>query len=320
MQSVRSLLVVSLTSVGLFTGAVALAPPAEAQIAAALPKKEAVPQSAPLPIDGVWRVSTINKRIQIEGGRAYMLDPWTQAFFIQVERDMVTLKDMQRLEPGAYIANDLPMQGTVQLKLASDGNIDASVKGANYRLLRVSVANEDAFQDELAATDFSSGGTFEGVTRTPQQQPIETWHVYVHKAWCTGRTNEVAFVNRAEGHVSVKAYRPGQENRPVTTRKMWVKVKCEKKFDKKTYGSEVGEDAVLVLTGTRDQIASYTLDYEYDFAYKPGSKGRTKTKRFSSPGALKTGLPVGENKTYKWFAGVQSRPDVSMDIRFKRIK
>jgi len=39
-------------------------------VPAFLPMKEAVPRSQPADIDGVWRISTIGKRIRIEAGRA----------------------------------------------------------------------------------------------------------------------------------------------------------------------------------------------------------------------------------------------------------
>ncbi len=55
------------------------------QVPAFLPNETDVPMGQKLPIDGDWIISTIHKRIRIEGGRAYALDPWVHLFVLKIE-------------------------------------------------------------------------------------------------------------------------------------------------------------------------------------------------------------------------------------------
>ena len=54
---------------------------AQAQIAAFLPNKDAVPISKAMAIDGDWRINTIGKVIRIEGGRAYAVEVGSMRLF-----------------------------------------------------------------------------------------------------------------------------------------------------------------------------------------------------------------------------------------------
>ncbi len=130
------------------------------QIDAFLPYKYDVPESAASPIDGVWTVNTIRKRIQIENGRAYAVDPWLHMFTLKVQKDMVVLRDIQRTGAGEYAAYDLPLLGDATFKLMSDGNMRVTVKGAlspvSYTLIKREVADATAFQNELYA--MANGG------------------------------------------------------------------------------------------------------------------------------------------------------------------
>ncbi len=299
--------------------------PAQAQMDAALPFKEDVAQSERMAIDGVWRVSTINKRLRIEAGRAYVIDPWVHAFIMQVKPDMVTIQNIQRLGPGVFIADDLPLMGQARFKLRPDGNLDARVAGAfgpaKYQLIKENVDDQAAFQAELSATDFGSDADFDNVGTQPAQK-LETWHVFVQKAWCTGRGHEVALVKSAEGTVSVEAYKGGNSSRPVTTGDKKISVKCKRNFDTKTYKYDDGDAGLLVLTGTREQISSYILDYELSVRYTPSNRRKRwgHKKSFKRPNPLKNGLDVGKSQTLKWFAGIKNKPDVTMKVKFERVK
>ena len=100
------------------------------QIPAFLPVMTDVPMTEKLPIDGEWMVNTIRKRIRIEGGRAYAVDPWLHLFVLKVEPLMVVLKDLRRTGPGQYTGQDLPLMGKLTATLMSDGSLGVNVAGA----------------------------------------------------------------------------------------------------------------------------------------------------------------------------------------------
>lgn len=142
--------------------------PAAAQVPALLPSRDDVPESEPLPIDGVWTISLLGKRIQIERGRAFAVDPWLHLFVLQVQPDMVVLRNFQRTGAGRYTADDLPLLGPAALELQSDGSIRVSVKGVlgpiTYVLTRQSSDDPTSFEAELAALE---GGTAPPPTFAP---------------------------------------------------------------------------------------------------------------------------------------------------------
>ena len=125
------------------------------KVAAFLPSQYDVARTEPLPIDGVWRVNTIGKKIRIEQGRAYALDPWRHLFVLQVSPGMVVMQDFQRTGTGVYRANDLPLLGPATLTLNREGNLDVSVQGSlgpvRYQLVRLDAQYPDALNQELSA-------------------------------------------------------------------------------------------------------------------------------------------------------------------------
>ncbi|MDZ7668749.1 MAG: hypothetical protein U5Q16_04755 [Gammaproteobacteria bacterium] len=146
------------------------------KIAAFLPDQYSVAKTEALPIDGVWRVDTINKKIRIEQGRAYALDPWRHMFVLQVSPGMVVLQNFRRTGTGTYSADDLPLLGPAAMTLAQDGNLDVVVQGklgpARYRLIRLDAQYPEALSEELAAV--GGRGTLPGVTPMPSPQPYPT--------------------------------------------------------------------------------------------------------------------------------------------------
>lgn len=120
-----------------------------------LPYRDAVMPGASSPIDGLWTVSTINKRIRIERGRAFAVDAWNHAVVLRVKQNMVVWTDMTRTGPGRYEASDLPLQGRARATLRPDGNIDVVVGTglfpARYRLIKQGVDDPDAFAEEQRA-------------------------------------------------------------------------------------------------------------------------------------------------------------------------
>lgn len=129
------------------------------QIPAFLPDKYSVEENAALPIDGVWSISTIGKKIRIEKGRAYALDPWLHMFVLKVQPDMVVLQNFQRMSAGVFTADDLPLVGPATFRLRPDGNMNVTVQGVlgpvSYKLIKREAEDSYAFNAELAAI---SGG------------------------------------------------------------------------------------------------------------------------------------------------------------------
>ena len=115
--------------------------PANAQVPAFLPNKEAVAAGESMAIDGDWHVNTIDRVIRIERGRAYAVEGWTHAFILSVQPDMVTIQNIQQVNETEYVGDDLPMMARVTLRVASPDRIEATVPGllgpARYTLTRV---------------------------------------------------------------------------------------------------------------------------------------------------------------------------------------
>ncbi|MEP2380109.1 caspase family protein [Parasphingorhabdus sp.] len=97
-------------------------------INAFLPNRYEVEQGEALPIDGIWTISTIKKRIRIEKGRAYAIDGWTHALILKVLPEMVVLQNIKRTAAGQYEGYDLPLTARAEMSLRSDGNINISAK------------------------------------------------------------------------------------------------------------------------------------------------------------------------------------------------
>jgi len=118
-----------------------------------LPDRYSVEKSEALPIDGVWMISANRKKIKIEQGRAYALDPWLHLFTLKIQRDMVVLQNFQRTGPGKYQADDLPLLGPATMQLEDNGNLSVFVAGTlgpvRYKLIKREVDNSNLFQSEL---------------------------------------------------------------------------------------------------------------------------------------------------------------------------
>jgi len=125
------------------------------KVGAFLPNQYDVARTEPLPIDGVWRVNTINKKIRIEQGRAYAIDSWRHLFVLQISPGMVVMQDFRRTGAGVYMAEDLPLLGPATLTLNREGHLDVAVQGklgpARYQLIRLDAQYPDALSHELTA-------------------------------------------------------------------------------------------------------------------------------------------------------------------------
>lgn len=99
------------------------------QIDAFLPYAAQVPAGAATPIDGDWTISTINKTIRIEGGRAYAIDPWNHGLALKIRPNMVVLQDIKQLSETQYTAYNLPFMADADMQIQPDGSIAVQVNG-----------------------------------------------------------------------------------------------------------------------------------------------------------------------------------------------
>lgn len=136
--------------------------PAHAQIPAFLPAVEEVAPSEATDVDGTYMVSTINKRITIENGRAFVIDPWTHAFILKVQPGMVTLQNFRQTGPNTYEADDLPMMGKVVFNRQPNGTLQGVVQGAL-----------GTAKYALVPTEYAGAPVGGGPGGTPGGNPIE---------------------------------------------------------------------------------------------------------------------------------------------------
>jgi len=121
-------------------------------LGAALPGRYAVDLGAALPIDGVWRISTNDKRLRIERGRAFAVDGWNHALLFRVEPEQVTMTDVRREAPGTYLGRDILLNGDAQLTLRADGNLGVKVATfpfpVEFVLIREALDDPTTLDDE----------------------------------------------------------------------------------------------------------------------------------------------------------------------------
>ena len=298
-----------------------LAAPAHAQIAAALPMVEEVERGEATDADGTYVVSTINKRITIENGRAYVVDPWTQAILFRVKPGMVTLRNFRQTGPNEFEADDLPMMGKVTFYRQPDGSLEGVVKGAMGEAKYVLVPTEYA----------TVPGTDSGGIPSEQSEPVEEWHVYVRQLQCTRKKFDVNFLNGANGEIRIEAaeafgfpIRPLQAGLPrISAPDKRLGVDCLLgQTKRKTYSYSAADQSpgLLILRGTRSELAEYKLRFSFDWKYRPGFKDRKDSRVLSVTPLQTRGLPIGESHSTTWKIAPKSRPELQMLLRVKRIK
>jgi len=130
------------------------------QIPAFLPTADQVPATQPMPLDGTWLVNTIRKKIRIEGGRAYAVDPWLHMFVLKVEPGMVVLRDIAPAAPGKYTGSDLPLMGQLTATVQPDRSLAVSVQTAlmpvQYKLIPVQLDNPQWYAQEMSAAGIAA--------------------------------------------------------------------------------------------------------------------------------------------------------------------
>ncbi|WP_405231018.1 hypothetical protein [Lentisalinibacter salinarum] len=159
------------------------------QIPAFLPTADQVPATQPMPLDGTWLVNTIRKKIRIEGGRAYAVDPWLHMFVLKVEPGMVVLRDIAPAAPGKYTGSDLPLMGQLTATVQPDRSLAVSVTTAlmpvQYKLIPVQLDNPQWYAQEMTAAGIAAPqgpapGTYQPAP--PAYQPAPPQQAYQPQA------------------------------------------------------------------------------------------------------------------------------------------
>ncbi len=122
-------------------------------LGAALPNRYAVDLGTPLPIDGIWRISTNDKRLRIERGRAFAVDGWNHVLLFRVEPDQVTMTNIRRNDDGVYLGRDILLNGDAEMSLRDDGNLDVRVGTFPFPIKFVLI--KEALDDPDAALEVS---------------------------------------------------------------------------------------------------------------------------------------------------------------------
>jgi len=118
-----------------------LGAPASAQMRALLPTIEEVEPRGALPIDGVWEIRELGKRIVITDGHAYAEDSWVHMMLFRIEPRQVVIQNIRERGDGSYIAQDLPLMAQVRLEWLGQDTLRASTEGlipVTYHLEMVS--------------------------------------------------------------------------------------------------------------------------------------------------------------------------------------
>ncbi|MEE4299953.1 MAG: hypothetical protein V2J24_10975, partial [Pseudomonadales bacterium] len=133
------------------------------QIPAFLPGIDQVPATQAMPLDGTWLISSIRKKIRIEAGRAYVIDPWVHLFLLKVEPGMVVLRNIAPTAPGTYGGEDLPLMGALTARVQADRSLAVSVQGAlgpvNYKLIPMQLDNPQWYAQEMQAAGLAAPQT-----------------------------------------------------------------------------------------------------------------------------------------------------------------
>ena len=156
----------------------------------------------------------------------------------------------------------------------------------------------------------------------PEPEPeaeIEEWYVYVRTIGCTkpgpGTTSGASGDIRISGSGHKNAFASSME---LSTGCKW-RDDQSRTYD---YRSSDNTPGLMVLRGSREQLRSYTLNFDFNWRYTGAAQGRIRTDKraLTSTPMQGSGLAVGKSHTTKWKFGPKGRPEITLHLRVKRIK
>lgn len=171
--------------------------------------------------------------------------------------------------------------------------------------------------------DQLSGESLLPIVEYEEPKSLEKWYVYAKYVTCTGANDWL--VNKATGELAPTIEHGDSTLTVADSLKLSAPCKNKKTRKKMSYGDQGKK--VVVLQGTREEIAKKVVKFDLAWAYtkKNGKKkkGRRNKKAFNAKAKekniLRTGkLKVGKTKDYNWVVGAKGLPEVRIVIRFKR--
>ena len=156
--------------------ALALASIAVVAAPAMLPRVETIPPREAQPIDGVWTVSSIGKRVRVEKGRVHVVDPWRHLFVMKVETGMVVVKDIYNLGSGLFSGYDLMALGPWRAVKTAAGTLDVDIGGltpTRFQMVPVMLDYPEQFQalPIYQPTQSIPGGASVPAQSVPAEEP-----------------------------------------------------------------------------------------------------------------------------------------------------
>lgn len=117
-----------------------------------LPTANEVKPGKRMKIDGEYRISTLNKRILIDRGRAIALDGWRHMLFWQIKPGMVVIRDIKYRKNGRFTGRDLPLNGDWRARYNEATGVfsvvvDSGTGKYKYQLIPVDAATEDPYEE-----------------------------------------------------------------------------------------------------------------------------------------------------------------------------
>ena len=119
-----------------------------------LPMSYEVPPTEAMPLDGVYMIAGMDKRIRIEKGRSFAVDSWMVMMVLEVRPNMVITKDIVPAAPGKYTGYNLTFRKEETFAVTAAGNVESNVGGTRFTLFPLSLDNPAWFDQEMIAAGF----------------------------------------------------------------------------------------------------------------------------------------------------------------------
>lgn len=124
------------------------------KVKAFLPMSYNVPPTEAMPLDGVYMIAGMDKRIRIEKGRSYAVDSWMVMMVLEVRPNMVITKDIMPTAPGKYTGFNLTFSKAETFEVTAAGGVESKVNGVRFTLMPLQLDNQAWFDQEMAAAGF----------------------------------------------------------------------------------------------------------------------------------------------------------------------
>ncbi|ASK89298.1 hypothetical protein [Sphingorhabdus sp. SMR4y] len=205
-----------------------------AQIPAFLPDHANVERGNPTTADGTYTISSNGKRIVIEDGHGFVVDPWTHALVLRIQPGMVVMDNFRQTGPDRFAADDLPLMGPATLFRQPNGVLQVVVKGS-FGPVKYFLTPTDPVFDPVAPSP-------EPLPR-PVVERDRIYQLHIGVAWCQGKS---LFRKRYRGgvHLGVK----DANGKAMTSKSRSFDIHCnDKKQRVETFAFESSDIGSLTL-------------------------------------------------------------------------